>query len=441
MLVTETLTDGLKRGYTVSVPSDAIESKRTAKLAELSKTLRLPGFRPGKVPPSLVKQRYGNAVLGEVLEAAVNDATEKLIAERNLRSVAKPKVEVTSAFAAGDLEFKVELEIFPEITLPELGAISLVRYVAEVPAEKIDAALGEIAARQKEMVDVTEDRGAEAGDTLVVDYRGTVDGVAFQGGTGSDMAVEIGGTGFIPGFSEGMVGLKPDETREVPVTFPAEYHAKELAGKDAIFTITAKKLQRGVVPELNEELAVKLGFESLEELRKLVTSQIRREYDQLTRLRLKRDLLDALAAKVDFPVPASMVEAEFQQIWARLEADRKSGQLDQEDQGKDEATLAAEYRPIAERRVRLGLLLAEIGRSNKIVIETEELNRAVQAEAMRYRGQEAKVFEYFRKNPQAVEALRGPIFEDKVVDFILELAKIEDKQVAPDELSIDPDEV
>jgi len=440
MLVTETLTEGLKRGYTVSVPSASIESKRAAKLAELGKTLRLPGFRPGKVPASMVKQRYGNAVLGEVLEAAVNDATEKLISERNLRSVAKPKVEVTSAFAAGDLEFKVELELFPEFVLPDLSALNLVRYTAEPPAEKIDTALAEIAGRQKELVDITDDRGAELGDTLVVDYRGTVDGVAFDGGTGSDMAVELGGQGFIPGFSEGMVGLKPGETREVPVTFPTEYHAKELAGRAAVFTITAKKLQKGLVPELTDEFAVKLGFESLEKLRELVANQIKREYDQLTRLRLKRDLLDALAALVDFPVPPSMVEAEFQQIWARLEADRKSGQLDQEDKDKDEATLTAEYRPIAERRVRLGLLLAEIGRSNKIVILPDELNRAVQTEAMRYRGQEAQVFEYFRKNPQAVETLRGPIFEDKVVDFILELAKIEDKQVAPDELSIDPEE-
>ena len=440
MLVTETLSEGLKRGFTVSVPSASIESKRTAKLAELGKTLRLPGFRPGKVPASLVKQRYGQAVLGEVLEACVNEATESLIAERKLRSVTKPRVEVTSAFGDNDLEFKVELETFPEFALPDLSNINLVRYGAEVPGEKIDAALAEIAGRQKNMVDVEDARGAEIGDTLVVDYRGTVDGVAFEGGTGSDMAVELGGQGFIPGFSEGMIGLVVGETRDVPVTFPEQYHAKDLAGKPAVFSITAKKLQKGVVPEVNDEFASNLGFDSLEKLRDLVAGQIKREYDQMSRLRLKRDLLDVLAGLVDFMVPESMVEAEFQQIWARLDEDRKNGQLDADDAGKDEDTLKADYRAIAVRRVRLGLLLAQIGLENKIVIQPEELNRAIQAEAMRYRGQEAQVFDFFRKNPQALESLRGPIFEDKVVDFLVELAKIEEKLVAPDELSIDPEE-
>jgi trigger factor len=440
MLVTETLSEGLKRGFTVSVPAAKIESKRSAKLAELGKNLRLPGFRPGKVPAALVKQRYGNAVLGEVLEAAVNDATEQLISERNLRSVTKPRVEVTSGFGAQDLEFKVEVELFPEFTLPDLSGLALTKLTAEPAADKIDTALAEIAGRQKTLVDVEDARGAEMGDSLVVDYRGTVDDVAFDGGTGTDMAVELGGAGFIPGFAEGMIGMTAGETRDVPVTFPEEYHAKDLAGKPAIFAITAKKLQKGVVPELNDAFAETLGFESLVKLRELISGQIKREYDQLSRMRLKRDLLDALAALVDFPVPISMVDAEFQQIWARIEADRKAGQTDPDDAGKDDATLAADYRAIAERRVRLGLLLAEIGRSNNIVIQPEEINRAVQAEAMRYRGQEAQVFDFFRKNPQAVESLRGPIFEDKVVDFILELAKIESKQVEPDQLSIDPDE-
>ena len=440
MLVTETLSEGLKRGYTVSVPSASIESKRTAKLAELGKTLRLPGFRPGKVPASLVKQRYGQAVLGEVLEACVNGATEALISERKLRSVTKPRVEVTSAFGENDLEFKVEVEIFPEFALPDLSQISLTRFTAEVPAEKVDDALNEIAKRQGNRVDVEEDRGAEMGDVLVVDFAGSVDGVPFDGGTGSDMAVELGGEGFIPGFAEGMVGMKVGESRDVAVTFPAEYHAKNLAGQPAVFAITAKKLQKSVTPELNDEFATTLGFDSLDKLRELISNQIKREYDQLSRLRIKRDLLDVLAGLVDFDVPESMVEAEFAQIWARLDQDRKNGQLDPEDAAKDEDTLKAEYRAIAVRRVRLGLLLAQIGLENKIVIQPEELNRAIQAEAMRYRGQEAQVFDFFRKNPQALESLRGPIFEDKVVDFLLELAKIEDKIVAPDELSIDPEE-
>jgi trigger factor len=434
MLVTETLSEGLKRGFTVKVPAASIESKHSAKLAELGKTLRLPGFRPGKVPATLVKQRYGQSVLGEVLEAAVNEATDALIAERNLRSVTKPRLELVSAFGAGDLEFKVEVELFPEFSLPELGGLSLTRQVAEVPGEKVDTALSEIASRQKKLVDVEDDRGAEMGDTLVVDFKGTVDGVAFEGGTGTGMPVELGGQGFIPGFAEGMIGMKAGESRDVPVTFPENYHATDLAGKPAVFAITATKLQKGEVPAIDDEFASTLGFESLEKVRELITSQIKREYDQLSRLRLKRDLLDALAGLVDFPVPVSMVDAEFAQIWARLEADRKAGQLDPEDAGKDEETLKADYRAIAERRVRLGLLLAEIGRVNKVQVAPEELNRAIQAEAMRYRGQEAQVFDFFRKNPQAIESLRGPIFEDKVVDFIVEMAKVPERRVSPQEL-------
>ena len=438
MQVTETLSEGLKRGYSVVVPVADIESKRTAKLTEIGKTVRLPGFRPGKVPMTVVRQRYGTAIMSEVLEESVNSATQQVLTDRGLRPAAQPKVDVTSLDDKHDLQFNVEVELLPEIAMPDFSAISLTRLRAEPSAETIDKALGEIAMRQREFEPVTDDRGAMMGDTLTVDYEGKVDGVAFAGGTGTAMAVELGGTGFIPGFSEGMEGMRVGEERQINVSFPEEYGNKELAGKPATFDLKATALQQAKPIEINDAFAEKIGFENLEDLRKLIATQMQREYDQVGRMRIKRDLLDILANGADFMVPESMVEGEFASIWQRVESDIKQGKGDEEDKAKDEATLKAEYRGIAERRVRLGLLLSEIGRSNGVQVAPDEMTRAMRTEAARYQGQEAQIMEFFRKNPQAAESLRGPIFEEKVVDFILELAKVEDKVVSLEELSAEP---
>ena len=438
MQVTETLSEGLRRGYAVVVPMADIESKRTAKLTEIGKTVRLPGFRPGKVPMTVVRQRYGTAIMSEVLEESVNSATQQVLSDRGLRAAAQPKVDVTSLDDKQDLQFNVEVELLPEVPMPDFGAIALTRLRAEPAAEAIDKALNEIASRQRELEPVTEDRGAQVGDTLTVDFVGKVNDVAFSGGTGTGMAVELGGSGFIPGFSEGMEGMRPGEERQINVTFPAEYNNKELAGQPATFDLTATALQQTKPTPIDDAMAEKLGFETLEKLRELIGQQIQREYDQISRMRIKRDLLDSLATGANFMVPESMVEGEFASIWQRVENDLKQGKGDDDDKGKDEATLKAEYRAIAERRVRLGLLLSEIGRANGVQVAPDEMTRAMRAEAGRYAGQEAQVMEFFRKNPQAAETLRGPIFEDKVVDFILELAQVEDKVVPPEELSAEP---
>ena len=261
--------------------------------------------------------------------------------------------------------------MLPEITLPDFSGIALTRLKAEPAAETIDKALGEIATRQRSMEPVTESRAAETGDFLTVDFLGKIDGVPFAGGAGNDMDVEIGGSGFIPGFSEQMVGMKAGESRSIDVTFPADYGGAEVAGKAATFDITAKALKRAVLPAIDDELGKKLGFEGLDEVRRLIATQVQREYDQLSRLRIKRQLLDALAERADFPSPPSMVEAEFAQIWQRLEAERKEGRVDDDDDGKDEDTLKSEYRAIAERRVRLGLLLSEIGRTNGVTVTSD----------------------------------------------------------------------
>jgi trigger factor len=250
-----------------------------------------------------------------------------------------------------------------------------------------------------------------------------------------DMAIEVGGGGFIPGFAEGLEGMSPGDSRTLEVTFPAGYQAAELAGKPAVFAVTAKALKRKVLAEVDDEFAKKLGVDDVAALRARVTESLQREYDGLARAKVKRALLDVLAERASFTVPEGMVEAEFNQIWQRVEADMKAGEVDEEDKGKDEATLKADYRKIAERRIRLGLLLSEIGRTNSIQVTNEELSNAMRMEAMRYPGQAKQVMEFFQKNPQAVEGLRAPIYEEKVVDFVLELAKVTEKPVPPADLT------
>jgi trigger factor len=446
MQVTETLSEGLKRAYTVVVPAADIETKRAARLANLGKTLNLPGFRPGKIPTTVVRQRYGTAVNAEVLEESVTQATQQVLTERGLRPALQPKIDVVSLDPTGgagnDLEFKVELELLPEITLPDFGAIELTRMKVEVAPETVDKALADIAQRNRSLEEIPAaelgDRGALRGEVLTVDYVGRIEGTEFPGGTGKDIEVEIGGSGFIPGFSERLEGMKPGETRTTEVTFPADYGVPTVAGKAAAFEVTAHRLSRALVPALDDELAKKLGFDDLAAMREMLTGRVQNEYQQIGRLRLKRQLLDALADTTKFASPEGMVEQEFSQIWQRVEADREAGRLDEDDKEKDEVTLKADYRAIAERRVRLGLLLAEVGRANNITVAQDEMTRAMRTEAMRYPGQEQNVFEFFRQNPRATDTLRGPLFEEKVIDFILELAKVEEKTVTLEELSQEP---
>jgi trigger factor len=326
--------------------------------------------------------------------------------------------------------------------MPDFGGIELERLKAEPGEEQVNKALEAIAQRNRTLEDIAEDRPAEKGEVAVCDFTGRLvdeNGEAaaepFPGGSATDMPIEVGGDGFIPGFTEQLAGIRAGETRQVDVTFPAEYAAQDLAGKAARFEVACKALKRPASPAMDDAFAASLGFENAEKLRDTVRETLQREYDSLSRMRIKRALLDRLSERADFPVPQGMVEAEFTQIWQRIEADMKAGRLDEDDKNKDEQTLRAEYRAIAERRIRLGLLLSEIGRTNNISVSGEELARAMRQEAARYPGQEQQVMEFFRKNPQAAENLRSPIFEEKVVDFMLELAKVTERTVAPDELS------
>jgi trigger factor len=440
MQITQTSNEGLKRGFKIVVGAAEIASKIDTKLKSIGQQVSLPGFRPGKAPLGLLKKQYGRAVLGEVLEEQVNDATRQALEQNSLRPAMQPKVEVQKFDEGTDLEYTVEVEVLPEVVPADFKSIALEKMVADIPDADVDQALDRLAQQQKTFNKVEEDRPSQSGDAVLIDFVGKVDGVAFEGGAATDYTLELGSNTFIPGFEEQLIGRKAGEQVAVNVTFPAEYGNKDLAGKAAVFDVTVKELKAAVPVVVDEEFAKKMGLESLDKLREAVRRQIEGEFGQLTRARVKRALLDKLADAHSFEVPQGMVDMEFEQIWKQLQGPSAEAVTEREASGKSEDELKQEYRDIAVRRVRLGLLLAEVGRQNNIEVKQEEVTRAMFEQARRFPGQERQVLEFFKKNPQATDSLRAPIFEDKVVDFILELAQVTERKVPPAELAKDPDE-
>lgn len=441
MQVIKNSSEGLKQHFTVTIPAGQIATEMDTKLAEVGRTVRIPGFRPGKVPMTLLRKKYGPSVMGEVVENAVNDGARQAIADHDLRPALRPEIAITSYQEGGDLEFTVQVEVLPEVEVQDLASLKLERPVAEVSDEVVDEALERIASRRETTEPAAKSHKAKSGDVVNIDFEGSVDGVAFDGGKAEGYDLKLGSNSFIPGFEEQLVGVKQGDKTVVKVTFPAEYGAEHLAGKDAEFAITVHEVKTVTPAKVDDELAKQLGMEDLAKLRQSVKEEIERDYASMSRAHLKRHLLDALAEGHSFEVPKGMVDLEFDAIWKQVEEDRKQGRVDPSDEGKSDDELKGEYRSIAERRVRLGLLLSEVGRKNNVQISQEDLNRAVIAEARNYPGQEHLVIQYYQKNPDAKEALRAPIFEEKVVDFIIELAKITEKKVSVDDLRADPDEV
>jgi trigger factor len=434
MQVTETLTEGLKREFKVIVPAADIEKKIAERLKRLGAQARLPGFRPGKVPTSLLKKRYGSTVMGEVLEQAVSDTSNETIRARGLRPAMQPKVSIAKFGEGEDLEYTMAMELLPDIEPVDFSAIELEKLTVEVPESEVDEALKGLAARQRRSESIAEPRPAKEGDVTVIDFVGKLGETEFPGGSAQDYHLELGTSSFIPGFEDQLVGAMPGEQRTIAVTFPADYSNAELAGKDASFAVTIKEIREPVETPVDDELAKAMGLETLDALRQHMREGIESQYKSLSRVRLKRALLDVLADRHHFPVPAGMVDSEFEEIWKQIEADRKEGRLDPEDASKSDEELRKEYTEIAERRVRLGLLLSEVGRQNNIQVTADELNRAVLDEARRYPGQERKVYEWYQKNPDMVARLRAPIYEDKIIDFVLELVKTTERKVSPQEL-------
>lgn len=430
MQVTELSAEGLKHQFKIVVPASDLSAKIDERLAEMAKTAAMPGFRPGKVPVGLLKKQYGQALFGEAVEAAVNTSTAKAIEDRGLKPALQPRVDLKQLEEGKDVEFEVLVEVLPEIGKLDFSGIELERLKAEVPEKDIDEALERIAKANREQKPVDPPRPAQKGDAIKLDFVGSVDGVEFPGGAANDYTLELGSGSFIPGFEDQLVGAEVGKTVDVKVTFPTEYGAPELAGKDAVFKCTIKEIHEFVEKPADDEMAKKNNFENLEAMRKAIGERIGQDYSQISRTMIKRQLLDKLAEAHKFEVPEGLVESEFNAIWQRIEEAKQKGEKLEDDEEK----MRKEYRDIADRRVRLGLLLADIGRSNSIDVTPEELNQAVMREAMRYQGQERQVLEFFSKNAEAKEQLRAPIFEEKTVDFILELAKVSEKSVTPEEL-------
>jgi trigger factor len=440
MQVTETSSAGLKREYRVIVPATDLEAKVNERLDDLKGRVQLRGFRPGKVPVAHLKRLYGKSAMAEVIEATVREANSKIVTDNGYRLAVEPKVVLPTDEGAvegviegkADLSYTVEMEIVPAIALADFKSIKLTRLTSEVSDEEIDKALQAIADQNRPFVAKTE--GAANGDRVTINFEGSLEGTPFEGGTGEDVPLVMGAGQFIPGFEENLAGLKPGENKTFDVKFPDDYRATHLAGKNATFAVTVKAVEAPGSVTIDDEFAKTLGVESLAKLKDAVKDRIARDHTLAARQKLKRGLLDQLDERHKFEPPPSLVEQEFANVWSQVENDLKQQNRTFEDEGTTEEKAREEYRGIAGRRVRLGLVIAEIGEKNNIRVSDDQLRAAVMEQVRQFPGQERQIWEYYQKNPNALAALRAPLFEDKVVDFLVELAEVTDKPVSRDEL-------
>ena len=435
MQVTETKSEGLSREFKVALPANEIEEKISHRLKELARTAQMPGFRPGKVPVSVLRKKYGPSVLGEVLERAVNDSSQQALAEKGLRPAMQPQIEITSFEDGGDLEYTIGVELLPEIKPVDFSKIKLERLIPKTDDAAMENTLADIAAAQGDSAAIKDDRETKTGDVLVIDFLGRVGGEEFAGGKAEGYELTLGSGTFIPGFEEQLIGVKVGDKIEVKVKFPDSYGAAELSGKDAVFDVTVNELKETVPSAIDDELAKKVGMENLEALKKSIREEQESKFNEMSRMILKRALLDELSAAHDFEIPEKLLDREFDTIWKQFEEQRKKDK--DAGQGSEEKTddeHKKDFREIAERRVRLGLLLSEVGRANNVQISQEDVNSQLMAEARRHPGREKEVMEHYKNNPEAMEELSAPLYEEKVVNFILEQASITEKTATKDEL-------
>jgi trigger factor len=443
MQITQKSGEGLSRVYGVTVPAAALAEKLTARIEEIRPQMNVKGFRPGKVPAAHVRRMYGKGLMSEVVQQQVDEGAKQALAE--VRPAGEPDLSLQSDMdqvieGKADLAFDIAVEVMPEFEPVDVSTLELTRPVYEPADEDVQATLDELVASNRSYEDKGEGAEAADGDQLVIDFVGRIDGEAFEGGTGTDMELVIGSGRFIPGFEEQLQGAKAGETRTLNVTFPENYGAQNLAGKAAEFETTVKEVRAPKADQTaDDDFAAQLGMGDLEALKTAIRTQLANQYAGASRFKTKRALLDELDKAHSFELPPRMVEAEFATIWRQVEQDREAGSLAEDDKDKSEEQLREEYRKIAERRVRLGLVLAEIGRRENVSVSDAELNQALMNEARKFPGQERQVFDFFRQNPQAAAQLRAPIYEDKVVDLILGKAKVTDQPTSKDELMADDD--
>ncbi len=434
MNVKEEKTKGLNKKYSVTLEASEFANAVDKKLEKVAKDVKLPGFRAGHAPKAMIAQKYRPSVLGEVLDDMVRDAVNKLIADNNLRPAVTPDVKIEKFEDGKDIELSVEVEILPEIKIGDFSKIELKKYVAKVPAEEVEKAVKYMVDSRRDSVKVEEDRAANKGDIVVIDFVGSIDGVEFQGGKGNAYPLELGSNSFIPGYEDQLVGKKVGETVDVKTSFPTDYHAKDLAGKEALFVTTIKEIREYKAAELNDEFAKSMGATDVADLKSKIEARISEDYASTSRIKLKRDLLDALNKEYSFEVPQKLVDAEYAAIEKQYQAAKAKNQLDESEKNRDEKDVLAEYKEIALRRVKLGLLLSEIGANAKLTLSADDVNKAIMNEAKRYPGQEKMVLEYYVKNKDAIEALKAPAYEEKIIDFVLGQAKVNDAEVSVAEL-------
>lgn len=445
MQITETLSEPLRREFTVTVGAGDLDAKLTGKIAELQPKIHLKGFRPGKAPVSFLKKTYGKSLMGDIVNETINQSSEQLLKEREIKPATTPRVDFVNPLdnviaGKADLEFTMKVDLMPDFQLANLSELKAERLVSDVSDEAIDESLKRFSESQKTYSDKGEGAVAEKGDAVTIDFEGKIDGEAFEGGKAEDFDLTLGSGAFIPGFEDQLIGAKAGDDRTVSVKFPDSYGAANLAGKDAEFAVKVKAVKSAGEVVIDDELAKKIGVDTLEDLKGRIREQLQGEYGRASRTHLKRRILDALDTAHSFDLPQGMVQAEFDAIWAQVKAELEREGASPEDEGKSEDELKAEYRGIAERRVRLGLVLAKVGEQNAITVSQDEVNRALATRARQFPGQERQVIQYYTSNPQAMAELRVPLFEDKVVDFLGELIQVEDRKVAREILFLDPDE-
>ncbi len=431
--------EGLSRMYKVSVPQADLQKRFDERIEEIRPQMNLKGFRPGKVPASHVKKMFGKDIMGEVVQALVQETSQKAIEDADVRPAGQPEMHMESDMekvldGEQDLAYHMHLDIMPDFEPVDIKKLTLTKPVAEINDDEIEARLTQIAEANPKYDKRAKTAKARKDDAIVIDFLGKLDGEPFEGGAAEEHTLVLGSNSFIPGFEDQLIGVKAGDEKEVEVTFPEQYQAEHLAGKAAVFEVKVHEVRAPKTPDLDEEFATGLGLESLDKLKELVSEQIKNEFDGASRAKAKRALLDVLDEKHDFDLPPKMVEQEFNQIWQQVQAEMDAGRTPEEDKGKSEDDLKEEYGKIAERRVRLGLVLAEIGRIAEIQIDEQEVQQALIREARNFPGQERQVIEFFQKDPNAMAQLRAPIYEDKVVDHILETAKVKEETVSKEEL-------
>ncbi|MFV0627195.1 MAG: trigger factor [Alphaproteobacteria bacterium] len=434
MDIKELKSEGLNKEYKVTIPSKKFDEKVADKLAKVAKTVKIQGFRPGKAPKAMVEKQYKSSVVGEALEDMIQDATAELIDSKKLNPASMPNVKISKFEEGKDIEVEISVENLPEIKIGDFANIKLDRFKAEVKAEEVEKALKYMAESRRETTPAAAGKKSAKDDTVVINFSGSVDGVEFQGGKGEKYPLVLGSNSFIPGFEDQLIGTKAGDKVDVKVKFPETYHAKDLAGKDSVFAVEVLEVLEPKAVEVNDEFAVAMGEKTLEDLKKKISEKIAEDYDRATKMKLKRALLDVLDKEYTFQAPKSLLDQEYKVIVEQYEQAKKFNQLDEEEKNRPEKDILDEYKEIALRRVKLGLLLSEVAKEAKVKVESDDINKAIMAEARKYPGQEQAVFQYYLQNKQAVESLRAPIYEDKIVDYILAKVKFNDTVVSVEEL-------